>query len=451
MMRQSGVVSYQMLLITRLSTSLVHCLFFLGRCTQLSYAQDTPDRSDQSAYSKKHSTSVDGGDTGAEDLGKWRFAPLPSVAYNIERGIGYGAYLTAFKKYKVPTGERGARYEYSISLALFQTTKGYQYHKFLFDAPYLTKDRLRLQGILGYEAQDMSWYSGVGSPVALVETAIKEKRYIHPLQSLWFIPNLTQALTSISPHLLLSFGWVGRYVFIETPSESLISEERPRGVEGGFLSSAQLSLSWDSRDREPDTEQGVWTEFSARGAHQMIGSDWSYFALNFTHRHYVKLSNQPWFVYAYRLGLDGQIGEQPFFQRGVMGGVQWTELGGNSVLRSYKFGRFRGDQSLYLSQELRGRVWRLFYKNRPIDLLLCPLLDLGVIRGINEVSRAPIAKSIGRGIWGSAGLGGRAVYDEGFVVRVDVMWALERVQETSASPARRRSQLGIFAMTGHSF
>lgn len=381
----------------------------------------------------------------------WRFAPLPSIAYNIERGVGYGAYLTAFKKKTLPEGVRGVRYEYSLSASLFQTTGGYKYHKLLFDAPYLSAERLRFQGILGYESQDTSWYSGVGDISTLISPLVEEGHYLHPLRSVWFMPSLTQPLPSVSPALNISLGWIGRYAMVEMPAQAVITQENPRGSEGGFLSSLQGSVSWDNRDREPDTQRGVWTELSIRGAHGVIGSDWSYWAINVTHRNYLKLSQAPWLVFAYRLGLDWQLGEPPFFQRGVMGGVQWTELGGNSALRGYKFGRFRGDRSLYFGQELRYRYWRFYFKQRPIDLLVTPIIDLGIIQGRDESRSPQAAMSRDHWLWGSVGMGGRAVYDQGFVVRVDVMWALERVQDTPVSPVKRRAQLGVFAMTGHSF
>ena len=381
----------------------------------------------------------------------WRFAPLPSVAYNIERGFGYGAYITLFKKRAIPKGIRGARYTYSINLGLFQTTRGYQNHKVIFDAPYLTKNKLRLQGIIGYESQDGSWYSGVGHPTALQESFISTKAYLHPLKSIWFMPSLTQPLSWIDPALTVALGWVGRYAYVDLPKDKLITKERPIGSEGGFLSSFQLSIAWDSRDREPDTQKGLWTELSFRGANSLFLSDWSYWAGNFTHRHYLKLSQSPWLVFAYRLGVDWQEGTAPFFQRGVMGGVQWTELGGNSVLRGYKFGRFRGEKSAYLSAEVRTRLARIFFKKRPIDFQLCPLLDLGMINGSNDVRFIQPITTKQNWLWGSVGIGGRTVYDEGFVVRVDITWALERVQKTFNSKVQHRAQLGIFAMTGHSF
>ena len=381
----------------------------------------------------------------------WRFAPLPSVAYNLERGFGYGVYLTTFKKRQIPSGVRGARYEYSISASIFQTTGGYAFHKLLFDAPYLSDDGLRLQGIIGYEAQETSWYSGIGTPRALQTEYLENKAYLHPLTSIWFMPTLTQPLRSIHSALNISLGWTGRYASVGKPKASLIAAEQPPGSEGGFLSALQFSISWDSRDREPNTHHGLWTELSFRGAHQKIGSSWNYGGLNFSHRQYIKLPTKPWIVYAYRFGLDWQLGTVPFFQRNVMGGVLWTELGGNTALRGYKFGRFRGNLAFYGTQELRIRYYRFFYKQRAIDFQISPLVDFGSVNGPADAVYTLPAQQKNSWIWGSIGLGGRVVYDDGFVVRLDLMWALERDQRKLGTQVGIRPQLGIYAMTGHTF
>lgn len=381
----------------------------------------------------------------------WRFAPLPSVAYNIERGFGYGVYLTTFKKRQLAAGVRGSRYDYSFSLSLFQTTGGYTFHKLLFDAPYLSKSGLRLQGITGYENQETSWYSGVGTPRALQQSYLDEKGYLHPITSIWCMPTLTQPLRSIHPALNVSLGWTGRYVSLALPKQSLIAQEQPPGAEGGFLSALQFSISWDSRDREPNTHNGIWTELSMRTAHQALGSSWDYMGFNFSHRQYYKLPTNPWIVFAYRLGADAQVGTVPFFQRSIMGGVLWTELGGNTALRGYKFGRFRGNLAFYGTAELRIRYYRAYFKQRTLDFQVTPLLDLGSIHGPADGLSTLPAQTKRSWFWGSAGIGGRVVYDEGFIVRLDLVWALERDQKTLDAKVSQRPQLGIYAMVGHTF
>jgi outer membrane protein assembly factor BamA len=380
----------------------------------------------------------------------WRLATIPLVGYNLERGLGAGAYLAAFRKRPLAQDDRGVRYSFAVNATLLWTTRGYQNHRLMFDAPYLTEDALRLRVILGYETQSDGWYSGVGTPPALRDESLEQRAYFHELTSLWLMSSLTQPLTHIHPSLTAAIGWMVRDVTTTLQPQSLISRERPEGSQGGLLSAAQLSLSWDSRDREPDTLRGVWTEVSARLSHPSLLSDWRYQGLNFTHRHYIHLSRSPHLVYAYRIGIDQQWGAPPYFQRGMMGGTQWTELGGNSTLRGYKFGRFRSNLSVYFSQELRTRLTRLHYKSRPIDILATPLLDLGYLRGSNESIIPANASANTDWLWGSAGAGLRLVYDEGVVIRADLVWAYERFVLANGQ-VEARPQLGFFIMTGHSF
>lgn len=379
----------------------------------------------------------------------WRFAPLPSFGYNLERGLGGGAYLTLFRKKELDPEEKGVSYDISLNVGLFWTTRGYQNHKILLDLPYLNRFGLRFQTLVGYERQSDGWYSGIGEPAALNADLANSGRYLNELKSLWAMSTFTQPLKWFHPHLRTALTWILRQAEIEQAPDKLLQIEAPEGAEGGRFSSLQLSLSWDSRDREPDTRSGVWLETSARFAHPALLSDWVAWGVNLTYRHYVPLSDLMKLTYAHRLGVDWQRGT-PYFQRGVMGGAQWAELGGNSVLRGYKFGRFRGESSLYSSHEIRARIFRIHFKKRPIDFLLAPLIDLGVIRG-ERSKRALGLPPDPHWIWGCAGLGGRLVYDEGFVVRADFVWAIERYEGTKNGQFQNKAQLGIFAMTGHSF
>ena len=387
--------------------------------------------------------------TQVEDQEDWRFIPFPIVGYNIERGLSGGLFLNLFKKRRTVQTDRGASYSIAFNLVTIFTTKGYQNHRLVLDAPYLTKDRLRFQLTLNFERQKDGWYSGVSTPIALQEELIDDKAYFHTLQSFWILSSLTQPLHWVSPYLSIAIGSTQRFVQTAINEDSLFESERAIGSEGGLFSSLQLSISWDTRDREPDTRNGVWIESSARFAHPWIGSDWDAWGLNTTYRHYASIDSKHRFIYAHRLGIDYQGGHVPYFQQNIMGGTQWTELGGNSTLRGYQFGRFRSDLAIYLSQELRTRIFRFHYKSRPIDWVMTPLFELGWLNGGVPATIDHTADAAW--LWGGAGIGGRLIYDQGLVVRIDVIWALERLQRSDRPGVISIPQLGIFAMTGHSF
>jgi hypothetical protein len=82
--------------------------------------------------------------------------------------------------------------------------------------------------------------------------------------------------------------------------------------------------------------------------------------------------------------------------------------------------------------------------------LATPLLDLGYLRGSNESIIPANASANTDWLWGSAGAGLRLVYDEGVVIRADLVWAYERFVLANGQ-VEARPQLGFFIMTGHSF
>ena len=371
----------------------------------------------------------------------WRWGLFPILNYNSGRGLGYGGFFSLFKRndqdQQTQTSNSGIRYDFSLGLQFYQTLGGYAYHKLLFDLPRLTSSGLRLQITGGLEQWDQAWYSGINRFTALEPTLLKNTYYQYKTQSLWALPTLTHPLFK-SPSFFGFMGFTLRQADVSLLKDSLLEQEKPSGYQGGFLTQWTAGLMWDVRDRQPDTRQGLWIEASVRGSHSFLGSDWDMWGINFTHRHWISLNKAQNLVYAYRVAYDLQGGNIPFFHQNIMGGSQWVELGGNSVLRGYEFGRMRHRQNLYSSQELRWILTRLSLKKRPIDLMLTPLLDIGYLG------------SFSNGHWvGSGGLGGRLIYDESFVLRIDWVFALEKHHSPQGIHSVMRR--GLYALVGHSF
>ena len=386
--------------------------------------------------------------------GGWRFMPLPLLNYNNERGVGYGAFLSLFKKPPLspinPRAEAAkVRYDFNLAAQLYQTTEGYAYHKLIMDAPRLTTKGLRLQLIGGYEVWDHAWYSGVGAPPPIDSSSLSTERYQYQTDSVWVIPTLSQPLRGVHPalkNLDLIFGLTARLTHNSASTESLLWREAPLGYRGGMLILANIGIAWDRRDREPNTLSGFWSELATRYSASWIGSDWEMWGANFTHRHWLPLLARGALTWAIRLGVDLQGGNVPFFQRGVMGGSQWVELGGNSVLKGYFVGRLRGRLSLYSTHELRWRFTegRLF--KRLLEWMLVPSLELGFLSG---GSTSP-SQERSAPLLASAGLGGRVIYDEAFILRADLSWARERERVRGGSIIDRWRP-GFYIIVGHSF
>jgi hypothetical protein len=403
----------------RLISSLVVCVFTLSGAS--AFAQDSG---------------------AAKQRTGWDYAGFPLVNFTTDRGVGYGAYLAAF--YHGPNGSGSDPYRASIGGQFYQTTGGYAFHKLLLDFPNIADTGVRVDVASGYETWDSAWYFGLGNNTPrLHPDESPERYYTYDLKNIWIVPNLR---VPIARDWSLFAGLVLRSAVVNVYEDSLLEVDDPVGTEGGFLSQVQLGLLVDTRDREPSTSRGVFSEVSLRGAHGLTGSDFALWGANMTHRQWLPLLKSDRLVLAIRAGLDLHTGEVPFFHQHILGGSQWVELGGNLMLRGLPNGRYRGNVTAYSNAELRWRVTQFDAMGSEFDVLLVPFFDLGRVWLWDEEDDA-------LHLHGSAGAGLRLIYNDVFVVRFDVASALEEyaAKPKSTTVDRRRAVLGIYAIVNHPF
>jgi len=373
----------------------------------------------------------------------WDFAGLPLVNFTTDRGVGYGAYVASF--YHGPKGAGDFPYRASIGGQFYQTTGGYAFHKFILDVPNIADTGARFDLKSGYETWDSAWYFGIGDATPRLEPDDTPPGYYTAgLQSLWAIPTLR---LPIEGPWKLFLNYVFRKTDVEVFPETRLAEDTPEGTDGGTLSMGSVGFAYDSRDREPSTNRGIFSELSIRVAHPVLGADWRFLGTNITHRHWVPLGSDD-LVFAYRLGFDWTTGDAPFFQQHILGGTEWVEMGGNVALRGLPNGRFRGPITGYANLELRWTLGRSQWGKSTFDLLAAPFVDLGRIWGGNTPGSE-------HGLHGSAGAGLRLVYNDVFVVRFDVAGGLEEYTVATAPRStqtdHRRPVLGVYAIVGHPF
>ena len=229
---------------------------------------------------------------------------------------------------------------------------------------------------------------------------------------------------------------------------SLLSEQLVIGKRGGNIIQLSLGVMWDERDKDPDTRDGFWSEVSARYSSLAWASDYEMWGMNVTHRQWIPLDRKKLIVWAYRLGVDYQGGQVPFFQKNIMGGSQWVELGGNSAMRGYKRGRLRGDINVYTSQELRWRLGEFHIKKRELAYQITPILDIGY----SDLIATPRSQTSWlEHLHTSFGLGARMIYDESFVLRLDFAFVVEQVRVNEQSPSNTQLMPAFFAIVNHTF
>ncbi|MEC9071813.1 MAG: BamA/TamA family outer membrane protein, partial [Myxococcota bacterium] len=339
----------------------------------------------------------------------WDFAGLPLLNFTTDRGFGYGLYASVFHH-----GAEGAQvspYLFSLGGQFYQTTGGYQFHKLLLDIPDIFGSGIRFDLTTGYETWDSSWYFGQGNQVPrLAPEDTPENFYASDLKSLWVIPTLRIPLAG--DHALFVSHTV-RSTQVDVYPGSLLELDAPAGIEGGVFS--QLSVGWilDRRDVEPSTTQGIFPEVSLRVARGFLGSRWTLWGLNATHRQWFRLRDDGRLVLAVRAGIDLKSPGAPFFHQHVLGGSQWVALGGNMALRGLPFGRYRGDLTVYSNTELRAELLTFRILGQRLDVLGISYVDLGRV-WIKDAADA------GSPIHFTAGVGPRLVYNRVFAVRTDI-------------------------------
>ena len=210
-------------------------------------------------------TSTQSGKTG------WDYAGFPLINFTTDRGVGYGAFASAF--YHGTQPDSTIPYRASVGGQFYQTTGGYAFHKLLLDFPKLFGSNLRLDLVSGYESWDSAWYFGQGNRLPrLRESDTPEDFYTFDTKSVWAVPTLRIPLNG--PWSVFT-GYTLRLAEVNVYSGSLLSRDRPEGSDGGVLTQMSLGIMIDARDEEPSPTAGYWSEVSLRFGHSFLGSDFN--------------------------------------------------------------------------------------------------------------------------------------------------------------------------------
>jgi outer membrane protein assembly factor BamA len=167
---------------------------------------------------------------------------------------------------------------------------------------------------------------------------------------------------------------------------------RIEGCDGGWNNFLRLGLSFDTRDFEPDPNQGVFIDAALDVGTAILGSEYDWVRVMLTPRAYFSpLPALTDLVVAARATLQVQTTSTPFF---AMNLLPFTEeprpgLGGLRTLRGYKQDRFVGPVMTLTNLELRWTFLRFDAAGQNFGLIAVPFVDLGsVYDHIEELSLA---------------------------------------------------------------
>jgi len=154
------------------------------------------------------------------------------------------------------------------------------------------------------------------------------------------------------------------------------------GCDGGWNNFLRLGLSFDTRDYDPDPNQGVFIDAALDLGTRVLGSqfDWARFML--TPRVYVPiLPSVTDLVLAVRGTFQVQSRSVPFFGMNL---IPYTEeprmgLGGLRTLRGFQQDRFVGPVMTLVNAELRWTFVHFAVLEQKFAIMAVPFMDIGAV------------------------------------------------------------------------
>ncbi len=187
------------------------------------------------------------------------------------------------------------------------------------------------------------------------------------------------------------------------------------GCAGGWDNVLRLAISVDTRDFEPDPNDGVYAELSSEFGTKLLGSQYEYMRVMLSVRgFYSPIPKLADLVVAARGLYEIQTHGTPFFSETLMPFVDDNHagLGGLRTLRGYFQNRFVGPVFALGNLELRWTFVKFRALRQGFALELVPFLDMG--RVFDNVGQTTFAD------WKrSEGLGLRIAWNEATIIMID--------------------------------
>jgi outer membrane protein assembly factor BamA len=354
------------------------------------------------------------------DRSGWEVAGLPTVNYDSDEGFGYGA--TA-ELYNHAPGL--APYRFTIQPDLQLTTKGRRDFSVFFDAPHLLGGGWRLDAFTGVERLIATPFYGLGNETvydAGLESDANPYFYRFGRTRAQVRLNVQRPLGALPLRVLAGVG--ASYTEVDTTPldegttwlEQELGSGRVSAAElAGWSNSVRAGIVLDTRDREIGPRRGTWTDLIVQRADRSLGSDFDYWRVTLTDRHYFPLAGR--LTLAQRVLLQTVLGDAPFFDlTTVQSSFKPQEgLGGAKTLRGVPKNRFTGRSLALSNTELRWRAADFQVVGRPFHLVTSGFVDAGRVWE-EDLVVAELASGLHLGVGGGLRIG----MGENFVVALDV-------------------------------
>lgn len=360
---------------------------------------------------------------------EWTFGVLPSVAYDADLGLQYGA-LTNI--YYFGNGSTYPEYLHSFYFEAAYTTMKYGIFRFSYDSKhlipghrlsvdvtYLPDAMCDFYGFNGFESKyNSNWVDD--------ESTDYRSRAFYKMQR-----NLFRFATDLQGNIAGHFFWNAGIGLLDYRNGSVDLDRlnknknaadmlpdiatlydyyvkwgliKPDEAEGGTHPYLHAGVTFDTRDRQQNPQKGihadVFLSYTAAFGNQ---SEYNNLKLNATWRQYIPMWRKTYtltdgslqqrnvLTFAYRVGLQQQLaGESPYYLNTSLNQlylqrVLYEGLGGANSLRGIMRNRVLGDGFLYGNFELRAQLFSFKVGKENFYIGINPFMDWGMLTQRRDV------------------------------------------------------------------
>jgi outer membrane protein assembly factor BamA len=394
-----------------------------------------------------------------EHVGGNHLEALPVVGYDPNVGVLLGAIgYYAMDGTETDPLFSVTPYRHRYYVQAVASTLGYQQYVLSYDGIYLYNSPYRLRTAMTFERNINANYFGVGArtmgplefqgrahdsfdeqvkAVSALQNGVASPLYNHyrynkPSSAATIERSILGGLARLELGAIVQYVTVATYDGTNTIGTDVDGKEVPaihgptklgldcsagivRGCSGGWNNLLKVGVAFDTRDFEPDPNEGVFADAVVEWSSNVFGSSYDYARFTTTVRYYWSLfPNLTELVLASRVGFSVLPANAPFFAQGTLGGTEHDidgSLGGEYTLRGYRNSRFLGAATVLGNAELRWTFWKFHLFQQHFGLMLAPLFDVGRV-----FDRAEIGPSAWRAAYGG---GLRVAWNHSSIFRLD--------------------------------
>ena len=351
---------------------------------------------------------------------------LPLFSYSTDLGYGFGA-----RAYYYWDGHRDdprfatTPYLYRVFLQAFVSTRGTQFHWLDFDAPRIADTPYRIRSQLIFQRDTTQNYFGIGShtlqPLSFpgsgrtysnygdynaaqqqIADGMTWSRYdeydlIRPIGiasiERLFDGGRVRVMAGVGLSDAIIHDYSGKTVdAVDANGNAAKAVEGTTrlaadcaagaivGCKGGRDDYLRLAVSYDTRDFEPDPNNGVFLDAEVDAGTVVLGSQYDYIRTTAAARGYWSpIPATADLVLAGRLAFVGQTNGAPFFSMDTFAFTEnpYAGLGGQRTLRGYRQDRFVGSVMTLANAEVRWTFAHACFWRQKLAFIAVPFVDAG--------------------------------------------------------------------------